>query len=304
MITLIKRILIPIDLSDTSLNALNTAIQMAKRHNAQLHLLYTQDIMDYYPKMGQMAALEPMLEEVLEKDKLLLEKVVQSIFYTHQINCFLHVETGYRSKVISEKSAELNIDVIVLGTDPDIAERSYLNDSLAYKILQNTSSHVLTVPAGTEINDFKRVVFPVLSQENPIAKLKMSRSLIEKNNAALSIVGIIKQQDLNFLSSVRDISESVKRRAKSFSGSVIRKSVYSIRSATDIIGISKDEKAQLVVIEGNTKRNFKEFFLGNFTQRMIRNAEVAVLFVRNIPERGFVNVPVQAANRLTLKLNL
>ncbi|MEB0262821.1 MULTISPECIES: universal stress protein [unclassified Mucilaginibacter] len=304
MNTQIKRILLPIDLSETSLNALNTAMRMAKRHNAQLHLLYTQDIMDYYPKMGRMAPLEPMLEEVLEKDKLLLEKIVQSIFYTHQINCFLHVEIGYRSTIITEKSKELDIDVIVLGTAPDIADQSYLNDSLAYKILQNTTSHVLTVPAGKEINNFKKIIFPVLIQENAITKLKMSRSLIEKNNATVSVVGIVKQQDLPLLSTVRDFSESIKRRAKTFSGSVTRKSVYSLNSSKDIMGISKNEKAQLIVVEGNTKRNFKEFFFGNFTQRMIRNAEFAVLFIKDIPLQKIVRVPLQMAYSTPSKLNL
>lgn len=290
----IKRILIPVDLSETSLNALNTAIQMAKRHNAQLHLLYTHDIIDNYPKLGRMATFEPMVEEVLEKDTLLLDKIVQSIFYSHQVNCFLHVETGCRLNVITDKSVELNIDVIVLGTEPDVAAGSYLNDSLAYKILQNTKSHVLTVPAGKEINNFNKIIFPVLTQENPITKLQLSRSVIERNNANVSIVGIVKQQDLNFLSNVRDLSESIKRRARTFSGSVTKRSVYSLSTVKDITEISEDENAQLVVLEGNTKRNFKEFFFGSFTQRMIRNAEVAVLFIKKLPTNADAQISAKA----------
>ena len=287
----IKRILIPVDLSETSLNALNTATQMAKRHHAQLHLLYTHDIIDYYPKLGRMAAYEAMAEEVLEKNTLLLGKIVQSIFYSHQVNCFLHLEAGYRLNVITDKSAELNIDVIVLGTEPDVATWSYLNDSLAYKILQNTKSYVLTVPAGKEINNFKKIIFPVLTQENPITKLQLSRNVIERNNATVSVVGIVKLQDLSFLSAVRNLSESIKRRAKTVSVSVTKRSVYSLSSVKDITEISEDENAQLVILEGNTKRNFKEFFFGSFTQRMIRNAEVAVLFVKNYQQMQMLKYP-------------
>ena len=279
----ITKILTPVDLSETSLNALNTAIQMAKRHNAQLHLLYTHDIINYYPQLGRMATFEPMVEEVIKKDTLLLEKIVQSIFYSHQVNCFLHAHAGYRLNVITNKSAELNIDVIVLGTEHDLATGNYLNDSLAYKILQNTKSHVLTVPAGKEINNFKKIIFPVLTKENPITKLQLSRSVIERNNATVSVVGIVKQQDLNFLSNFTDLSESIKRRIKTFSGSVTKRSVYSLSTVKDITEISEDENAQLVVLEGNTKRSFKEFFFGSFTQRMIHNAKVAVLFVKKLP---------------------
>src|SRR5215216_2906102 len=35
----IKKILVPVDLSETSFNALDTAVMLAKKHNAQLRLL-------------------------------------------------------------------------------------------------------------------------------------------------------------------------------------------------------------------------------------------------------------------------
>jgi nucleotide-binding universal stress UspA family protein len=281
----IKNILIPVDLTETSLNALNTGVQMAKRHMAQLHILYVQDVMDYYPKMGQMVSLEPIMEEIYLKDELLLEKIVQAIFCTHQVNCSLQMTSGNRPISISEKANELNIDLIIIGTDPDINKKSYLNDSLPYKVLQYVDCHVLTVPASKEVNRFERIIFPVSSQENPVEKLKLSQNFISANNARVSVIGLIKTQDLTFLGTIRRLSEQIKRKVSHFAGSVTRKSVYTLNPAKDLKKICEDEDAQLIIIQGNTSRNLKQFFFGNFTQRMIRNAEVAILFIKNLSEK-------------------
>ncbi|MBD1386734.1 universal stress protein [Mucilaginibacter rigui] len=278
----IKNILIPVDLTETSLNALNTGIQMAKRHLAQLHLLYVQDFMDHYPKMGQMVTLEPIMDEVYLKDKVLLEKIVQTVFCTHQVNCSLQITSGNRPIIISDKARELNIDLIIIGTDPNIDKKSYLNDSLPYKVLQHVDCHVLTVPASKEVNRFERIIFPVTSQENPVEKLKLSQSFIAGNNARVSIIGLVKTQDLTFLSTIRNVSDQIKRRVSRFAESVTRKSVYTLNPAKDLKKICEDEDAQLIIVQGNTNRNLKQFFFGNFTQRMIRNAEVAVLFINNL----------------------
>ncbi|WP_454802798.1 universal stress protein [Mucilaginibacter phyllosphaerae] len=296
----VERILVPVDLSETSLNAFNTAIQIAKRHHAQLYLLYIQDIMDYYPKMGQMATLEPVLDEPFLKDELLLEKIVKAVFYTHQVNCFLQVEAGNRPIVICEKEAELDIDLIVIGTDPDIAKQSYLNDSLAYKVLKHANCHVLTVPAGTEVNRFEQIIFPVSSQGNPVEKLKQSQNFIAKNNAQVSVIGLIKKQDLSFLGTIRDLSELIKGRLKQFTGPVTRKSVYTLNPAEELKEICKDENADLIIMEGNTKRNLRQFFFGNLTQRMIRNAEVAVLFINNLSGKEKGNNPLTQTHVIKL----
>lgn len=276
----IKNILVPVDLSKTSLNALNTGIQMAKRQKAQLHLLYVQDLMDYYPKMGRLTTLQPIMEDSWERNRKLLKKIVQSIRYSHEVNCSLEIVAGYKSVIIAEKAKELQIDVIVIGTEPDLSEQSYLIDSLPYKLLQNTISHVLIVPANKEVNAFDRIIFPVMSQENPIAKLQLSKSIIEKNNAVVTVVGIVKQQDLTLLKSIRDLSERIKRSLKMLAESVTRRSVYTLESAKEISDLSTVEKAKLIVLSGDTNRTLKEFFFGSFIQRMIRNTETAVLFVK------------------------
>ncbi|QXV66750.1 universal stress protein [Mucilaginibacter sp. 21P] len=303
MNTEIKNILIPIDLSDTSLNALNTAIQMAKRHDAVLHLLYVQDLMHYYPEMGQLVTIAPMIEDVWEKDRVLLDKIVMAIRSSHQVNCRLHIETGHRAILIAEVSNYLNADITVMGTDPELAKDSYLIDSLPYKVLQNSTGHLLTVPAAKAVDQFSDIIFPVLGGEDAVNKLRLSRSIIKKNHADVSVIGMVKKQDLGLLNPIRELAARIKWRLQAIAGSVSRSSVYSLNVVKELIGIAREKNAGLLVIEAKTRRDLKEFFFGSFTQRMIRNTEVAVLFVKDQPIKAKVESPLKLVHSSKLQLN-
>jgi len=281
MKTDIKNILIPIDFSDTSLNALNTAIQMARRHEAVLHLLYVQDFLDYYPQLGALLTQAPMLDEVFKKDKLLLKKLVESIGSSHQVNCMMHVDTGNRVSVIAESALRLDTDMVVVGADTDISEQAYLEDSLPYKVLQKTRCHVLSVPAKKQISNFSYIVFPVMSDERPMEKLKVLHNIIERNNAKVAVLGIVRKHDLNLSSTIRKLSGFVTARVRNIAKKVTHKNVYSSSRVKVLSDASNNESEVLIVINANTQRNLKEFFFGNFTQKMIRNARAAVLMVRS-----------------------
>lgn len=299
----LKNILIPINLSSSATNALTTAIHMAKRHQATLHLLYTEDIMDYYPQMGRLAVMGPMMEDIWKNDRSLLKKLARSVKRRHRINCVLHSASGYRVAVISQQAAELNADLIVIGTEPDIQDQSYLYDSLPYKVLKSAGCHVLTVPASKKIFNFGHIIFPVLSREHPANKLDISQLLVEKNNAVVSVVSMLRSEDLNLLSLISDIAEQVKSRLKMYARSVTRSSFYTLNLAGELIGLAKEKSAQLVVISGDTHRSLKEFFFGSFTQRMIRNNEVAVLFINDQPAETTAEKTTEVFYSGALQLN-
>lgn len=252
--------MIPIDLSETFLNGLNTAIQMAKRHEAVLHLLYGQDWIVSYPEMGQLVTIALKREKVWGKYCALLDKSVPGICHSHQVNCLLHVEAEQRAAVISEQFKHLHADITVMGTDSELSGRYYLIDSLPYKVLDNGEGHLLTVSAAKAVDQFSKIIFPVLVGENAVNKLRLSDSIIEKNNADVSVIGLVKKQDLGLLSSIRELAERIKWRLRAIAGSVSRSSVYSLNVVRELIGIASTENAQLLVMEANTRRNIKNFF--------------------------------------------
>ncbi|MGA9651408.1 universal stress protein [Pedobacter sp.] len=291
----IKNILIPIDLTDAKINALNTAIQMAKRHKSNLHLLHIKDIGTHYPGMGQVAKVTTMMDEVWKKDKAFLEKLTTSITKSHNLNCSLHSVTGNRPAMIVKQSALLQADITVLGIDPNISEQTYLTDSLPYKVLRETAGHLLTVPAGKSVSRFKKIIFLAFSQENPINKLRISKSIIDKNDAQVAMISPFNKKNNNLLNSIREFSGKLKSRLNTIERALRQQSVDTLNGTKDLITLSKKEDAQLIIVEADIKRNLKEFFFGNFTQKMIRNTEVPVLFVKDLTAKSEYTNPLNVA---------
>ncbi len=279
MKTILKDVLIPVDLSDTSLNALDTAVHMARRHQATLHVLYVSDLLFHYPQMGNLTAVHTMAAEVINKDKALLENITRSIRSEHQVNCRLYTPAGNRDLLIKEWAQQHPADLVILGMPAHIDHASYIFDSLGYQLLQDTPCHVLAVPAGKSNQNFQHVVYPVQSTAAPMATLPLAKQIIEKNHADVSVVSLIDNADANLQSSLSSLSARIQSRLHKKAASVTTSQVYTQNAAASLVDICKTALADLVVIEANTRRNIREFFFGNFTQKMLHNPETAVLCV-------------------------
>jgi len=279
MKTILKDILVPIDFSDTSLNALNTAIKMAQRHDATLHLLYVNDMMSYYPLVGNLAAIQPMADEISKKDSSLLEKLAFSIITNHYVDCRFYTVSGNRNVIVKDWVNQHPIDLAIIGMQPGMEDSLYLFDSLAYQLLRSSSCHVLTVPAAKTIKGFHHIIYPVQSTGVPMSKYPLTRQIAEKNHADVFVVSMMDKTDTNMLGILNRFTERIKFRLAGKVKSVEIQQCFTKDAAKSLTEICRNEVADLIVIEADTHRNVKEFFFGNFTQKMLRNPEAAVLCI-------------------------
>lgn len=279
----ILNILLPVDFSDASLNALNTAVKMASRHQADLLLLYTRDISASESLSLQPFAVQNSADEKLKKDVFLLEQVAKAVTKEYRVNCRLDIATGYGSAAISDAAVEHRADIIILGMPLEDSNRSYLYDSMAYKVVCSAPCHVLTIPEKTPVNNFKHVIYPVQSNGRPMAKLPIAQAIVESNNADLSVVRILQTDNLHVRGSISHFADRIRATSRRFANSVRSLPLYTDNAAGSLIKLCLEEVANLIVIEADTRRNVKEFFFGNFTQKMIRNGNTAVLCAKPGP---------------------
>src|SRR4051794_14898643 len=89
MNTSIHRILVAIDLSETSLNALETAVVMAKKQSAILYILHVKE-----PRFGMHKEEHDMLNvDDYTTSEAVLSALVGSIEHTHELRpCLLQKE--------------------------------------------------------------------------------------------------------------------------------------------------------------------------------------------------------------------
>jgi nucleotide-binding universal stress UspA family protein len=142
---IIKKILVPIDFSNYSKNALRYAVNFAKKFDAKIYLVYVVEPV-IYPSdfsMGQVTFPVADLEmNTRAKDELnnLAKTEISS-----EIDVETIIKTGKPFVEINETASELDIDLIFIATHGHTGMEHLLFGSTAEKVVRKAPCPVLTL---------------------------------------------------------------------------------------------------------------------------------------------------------------
>ena len=136
-----KTILVAVDGSDQSYNALHEAVKLAKRNDGKLHILTVIDIGRYYGMSGPTIVAEiPRLERVAEE---IIDQASRLV--GDGINFETHVATGRPTYRIIDFAKENKIDLIVIGaTGADVIDKFLLGSTTQY-VVNHAPCNVMVV---------------------------------------------------------------------------------------------------------------------------------------------------------------
>lgn len=141
----ISKVLVPIDFSDYSKNALKYAVNFVELFKAELFLIYVVEPVIYPPdfSMGQIAI--PSID--LEMDKRAIDELnklaEQEIPVEVKVKSI--VKTGKPFIEIIETASEENIDLIIIATHGHTGMEHILFGSTAEKVVRKAPCPVLTI---------------------------------------------------------------------------------------------------------------------------------------------------------------
>ncbi len=141
----IKKILVPIDFSDYSKNALKYAVNIVQTFHAEMFLIYVVEPIIYPPdfSMGQIA-IPSVNTEWDDRAKDELEKLAASEI-PKEIKVHIIVKTGKPFIEIIDTASEKEIDLIVIATHGHSGVEHILFGSTAEKVVRKAPCPVLTL---------------------------------------------------------------------------------------------------------------------------------------------------------------
>lgn len=154
----LERMLVPIDFSDCSLDALEYAVQVARRSGASIRLLHVLEPVSYGLDFSllHVAKREKMREAIGERLSELAEALVEADVRT---NVELH--GGLPSDSILDRAKIMSADLIVMGTHGRRGLSHTISGSVAEAVLRKSSCPVLTVRSPKFSAGHRRVVSSV-----------------------------------------------------------------------------------------------------------------------------------------------
>jgi nucleotide-binding universal stress UspA family protein len=280
----ISKILVPVDFSESSINAITSAIEIAKRQNAEIELVNVIET-------GKIFGVENMnFANVVSASRSLLESLTNSIVRYNPIKCSYHVIEGVVAEAVSSHAQQNTIDLIVMGTHGASGVRELFIGSNAYALIKKAPCPVLTIPNTGKWLKFNKILFPVRPILNAIDKYDFVSNIIKKNNAELIILGFKNTTDTNDLKTIEQHIENLK--TKLVEDEVT--ATINYYTGDDFISafwdFQKRLATDLIVITANIDNSFKNLFVGPFTQQIVNHAKVPVLSIK--PEyTPIINTP-------------
>lgn len=154
----IKKILVPIDFSDSSLIALKYSLNYATIFNAEIILIYVVEPIVYPPdfSLGQISI--PSVEiEIDKKAKDELDKVANSII-PQEISFRTVVKTGKPFVEIIETARDENADLIIISTHGRSGVEHIFFGSTAEKVVRKAPCPVLSLRDTIKGFDIKKAI--------------------------------------------------------------------------------------------------------------------------------------------------
>jgi nucleotide-binding universal stress UspA family protein len=280
----IKNILVPVDFGENSLNALETAAVLARRHDATLHLLHVVDTSfddlnggDSYVSMNS----------ITQNSGDILQALAGSLAQKHKIAPKAVLVEGCVYQTIVKESIQCGADLIVMGTHGASGQRDAFVGTNTYNVFKHAHSAVLAVPGTRKWTQFKRVLFPVRLVVGALARYDFVRSLLSPGTSSLDVLGLSYHRtegDRNvaeeLLSEISDRLDEDKIRANV--------TCLSGKNLVDnILGYSEQKSTDLIVISPSVDVASKHFYVGPNAQRIIHQAGVPVLSVKRVAVPAF-----------------
>jgi nucleotide-binding universal stress UspA family protein len=274
----IRKILVPIDFSNNSMNALQTAVAMAKRHGADLKLLHVFDIDNtLYPEDNMDRNSNP---DIAIKS---LSRLATSVKGGDGVNCAIAYVSGYIPNAILQTAKTDGSTIIVMGKNGNSGHREMYAGSNSYDVVKKSHCPVLLIPSGKMYENFTDVLFPARPVISVFEKYELIRPIIMRNKATLHFLGLRNPNYIEELHIISRLTEILKQQSASdHFNTTINYYFKDNRFAAHLLDtIHKSEYPyDLLVISAELDNNIKDYFLGDYVQQLIHQSQIPVLVIR------------------------
>lgn len=275
---MMKKILVPVDFSKHSENALEVAAAIAKKHNAEIIALHMMGLSDavvtrnesreVFEAMYYMRLAEKQFSELLDKDYL------QGI----QVTDTVHNYTAFSE--INDIAKEMKIDLIVMGSHGTTGFKEVFVGSNTERVVRTSEIPVLVIKHRAENFNPQTGIFAcdfLKNSRGPYKRAKRMFDLLDINMQMLYI---------NLAGDFRSTREIEKRMLKFFKkvnepnpldalNKVVHYNDYSVEAG--IFAYSQVSNTDIIALPTQGRQGLAHFFSGSIGEDVVNHSDLPVM---------------------------
>lgn len=280
----VNRILVAYDFSETSEAALQQAIVLARRSNAEVHLLHVVESFSITSSISQafsksQSEFEAKIgEQAEEKLRETARRASGASFRPfHPI-----LEKGKTHKVVVSTAEKLNADLIIIGAHGVSGVQEFLVGSNTNKVVMNAGCPVISVHAGSHHSDLRNILLPI--DNSPVSRQK-ARYALELAKLCSSTVHVVGAHDMSEQDMIRKFERKVHQVSEYLEEHGVKTTAITEKgNSLSQLALDKQKSVNADLIVIMTEQEGSGLFLGNAAQHIINHSSVPVMTVR--PDKG------------------
>ncbi|MBU3663016.1 MAG: universal stress protein [Bacteroidetes bacterium] len=273
--------LVPVDFSEISLNALHHAAQIAKHFNNDLVLLSILED-DFLSSIFSFSKTE--IKDNLAKEAMLnrLNEKAKEIHAQYGITCLPVVKTGKIYKTIIETAEEHGCDCVIMGTHGASGVERVLGSNASRTISYSTMP-VIVVKTDKNPNAYKNIVFPLdLSRESK-QKIKWAIHLGKSYNSTIHVLTYnVSDEFLNnkLMANLRQIQNLFDEAGVAHEETIVEDDSDFARKTLDFAEMKMADLIMIMTQQENDK-SIREYIIETYAQQIVNDSGNVPIFCVN-----------------------
>jgi len=276
----IKKILIPIDFSETSMLAIEHAGFTAQLFKAELVLLHVVE-----KHWEQFSIVAPELRvsppsDLMNAIEKKLGEVATTIRSKYGVKSTTVLTTGNIFNEILSISKEQSVDLVVMGTHGISGFVEFFIGSNTFKMVTQSDCPIISVQVHSNRLGFKEILLPIDDSAHSRQKVNHAIVLAKHFASKIHILGLADSDDeterKKFEIKLDQIEEYIKKCDLPYS----RKTVDGTNQAKTSYDYAKSINADLIVIMTDQDENITGRLMGTYAQQIINHSKIPVLTIQ------------------------
>lgn len=273
----VKKVLVPIDFSDTSKLALEYSSYFCKKFSAKLHLMHVVSAGSYDEVLPHVdvSARGERLKGYLTKE---LNALAEKYSNCNPEGVEVHITNGKISRDIVKISEQISADLILMGTHGVSGFEEFFIGSNTYRVVTAATCPVLSVQAKARGLSFKNIAMSFDKSIHTRDKVPMAAAFAEKFGSTIHIAGLITDDYENELPKFRLKIQQVEEYLQGKNIPYTSEIKQGDNIAEMSMDFAKKKDADLMVIMTEQEPS-TGLFMGPYAQRIVNHSRIPVLSV-------------------------
>lgn len=284
MMTLqLRKILVPVDFSETGMLALEHASFMARLAKADLILLHVLPVSEYHFEIPEPVMRIENHDEVNRVVEQKLSELVDNVRTNYGCVAKSLSARGKVAHEVMELAKEENVDLIIMGTHGASGFEEFFVGSNAHKVVTVAPCPVITVQTHAKKLGFTNIIVPIDRTAHSREKVEIATTMANLFAAKLHIVGLLESEEEQEYDKLQIVLDQVQHAVEKTGLPFSRTTVKGQNLAVEALKYGEKVNADLVIIMTEHESELNGIFMGARAKQIVNHSKIPVMSIKPHP---------------------